>query len=1720
MSRRGLRKTNLILALFLLAQVIALGIPSKHTKSKIQSTVAIVTKLADATTKRVGKTKTTQQKITAAREDNGKTIIVDICISGCKKEDQTQVKVSDITSGARIKIDGSFISKNRIAARNIESLESITKDGKVDAVMSEERTAQGAELQHIKIRELLTGNTTRTVPVALCISGCPVGITQITRKEPGDSITVKGKYHESGEFIAEREGEISALPHFENDASTSEEKIAHTLPASPTTTLKSVHLSSTQENARVGSPTTHQSQPLRFEKGKPLSRDTIEKIVAEHNAEQAKELKERYGISGKGKGISYSGNRIIVKFNESLDASASSIVRHKKSFKEFITKKDGSGEKLDRINAKFKLKSAQPIFRAEKEEIALEGLSNEKVLRTSFLKTEWTKKIKKLRGTKAVPAGAGAVKSEPKDLSQVYTFDFDSGTNINEVLREYGNNPAVEYVQPALPVLPLEVPNDPLYSSSGRLIPTSLADQWGLKSIKAEAAWDTTKGQTIKVAVIDTGVDAQHPDLIGQVDVARGYNALTDQIGGDTNDSVGHGTMVAGIIAARDNNTYGMVGVAPRATIIPIKVFGTGATDWSTISRAIHYAVDIGAKVINLSLGDSGTTRNNIAEDALAYAYDNNVVVVQAAGNASNDIRDSSPLNMVEKRPIVVAGSGPTYFPWAWSNMGPTVDVSAPAGGYISADWTTFTISYMGLQNVLSLKSRVTEPVYLECEGPNFTTIPCDSYDGPPPADPMGTYGYIRAHGTSFAAPYVSGVVALIRHVREDLTVEQIRQILRSSARDVTEADESEGFKIIWGTLVTGYDIFSGAGVVDATKAVQLAQQATTFPTVRINSPTINNSLVTSQPVQVNATISGDDIAAYRLLLFTGAGEPTTLATGSGPVTNAVIATIPPPFGDGTRHTLMLEAADSSGKTFTAYQAFVTENPSDPVDASQPVGFRQTTPSTNGRDVVWVQARTTTSNLNDVFLRDMATEQTVQISSVQNSTGNIGQPVVNENWIIWPEKNTDGSSKIQYYNRSTATLAFFDTHLTSVSELALYGNTVVWEEATDTSSVVKYKDISLNQPIARVSTSSDNQRSPSIFEQKIVWEDRSGASPRIFFKDLQAGSPERELQVPTISNPEEKGGVLYNRVLVRQNPVIEGRLVTYECILNDSGDTDICTYDWNSNIERTLVTDASNQLQPTISGQSVLWFQEVGGNGNVMAQNLTDGVTKFLFSNVRRLPHFYSRGRLVFERNGRINTALFGAAPLTMSAIQGVTVQEGSAIQFNVGVTAPQGVPLLFRNTLPPGAAFNQSTSQFTWTPPYGFVPTDQSSQAVHAVFAVSDGISKASQTAAITVQADRTVPSVPQDLTVTAASGSTASLSWRAATDNSGSVTYHIFRNAVDIGRTQNLTFGDSGLTAGSTYSYVVAAYDPTGNKSAFSNSVVVTPPAPCTDSDGGQNVTVAGLTDGRVNGSGSYFRDVCVTAQGGACTDLYCAAVAEGYCTPAGVTNTLMLCPGATRCQAGRCTVVSTPSPTPTPTRSPTPTITRTPTSTPTAPPPSSCRDSDNGKEIYVTGLADGRVNGVGTYFNDVCVASNGGQCSGANCTGVAEGFCGPNGVSNIVMQCPVTHLCQTGRCVLKVTPPGPSESVNPAPSPVACRDSDGGKNIYVAGLTDGRINGNGSYFNDVCVTSQGSACSGATCTAVSEGFCGASGVTNTLIQCPITHVCHAGRCVSKVLPIGVSG
>ena len=232
----------------------------------------------------------------------------------------------------------------------------------------------------------------------------------------------------------------------------------------------------------------------------------------------------------------------------------------------------------------------------------------------------------------------GEQQAEP-DLSTIYILRLPAQNDVLATVEAFQADPNVEYAEPNYVAHLTDTPNDPGYGQ-----------QWGLPAVHAEEAWTITKGSpAVTIAILDTGVDLNHPDLAGKIWTNPGEipgngidddgNGYIDDVNGydfvnlDNNpqDDNGHGTHVAGIAAAGTNNGVGVAGVCWNCKILPLKVMqSSGRGSYSDIAAAVNYASNKGAKVINMSLG--GYSDSAVLRDALAAAYSTSVLVA-AAGN-------------------------------------------------------------------------------------------------------------------------------------------------------------------------------------------------------------------------------------------------------------------------------------------------------------------------------------------------------------------------------------------------------------------------------------------------------------------------------------------------------------------------------------------------------------------------------------------------------------------------------------------------------------------------------------------------------------------------------------------------------------------------------------------------------------------------------------------------------------------------------------------------------------------------------------------------------------------------------------------------------------------------------------------------------------------------------------------------------------------------------
>jgi thermitase len=257
----------------------------------------------------------------------------------------------------------------------------------------------------------------------------------------------------------------------------------------------------------------------------------------------------------------------------------------------------------------------------------------------------------------------GQVKETIPDIG-VQVVTVPKGQEIAKV-KAYSANARVAYAEPDFVAQALGSPDDPWFGN-----------QWGMVRIRAPQAWDVTTGSpAISIAILDTGVDQDHPDLADKVisNVNFSNSATADDIDG-------HGTHVAGIAAAITNNGIGVAGLGYGSTIMNVKVLGdTGSGSYSWLASGIVWAADNGADVINMSLG--GSSASATLEAAINHAWAKGVVVVAAAGNNGN----SAPFYPAYyTNCIAVAGTDSLDRLAGWSNYGNWIDVAAPGVSIVS----------------------------------------------------------------------------------------------------------------------------------------------------------------------------------------------------------------------------------------------------------------------------------------------------------------------------------------------------------------------------------------------------------------------------------------------------------------------------------------------------------------------------------------------------------------------------------------------------------------------------------------------------------------------------------------------------------------------------------------------------------------------------------------------------------------------------------------------------------------------------------------------------------------------------------------------------------------------------------------------------------------------------------------------------------------------------
>ena len=278
--------------------------------------------------------------------------------------------------------------------------------------------------------------------------------------------------------------------------------------------------------------------------------------------------------------------------------------------------------------------------------------------------------------------------------------------------------------------------------AAGKKAPTQPPEslQWGVDRIDADLAWATSTAAGVKVAILDTGIDLDHPDL--GANVKGGINTINPRKKPD--DDNGHGSHVAGVVAAVRGNGIGVIGVGPNASLYAVKVLGASGSGYaSDVIEGLDWCIQNGIKVVNMSFGASSD--NQSIHDAVIRAYNAGIIMVAAAGNSGpGSDTVSYPARYNEVIAVAATDSNDAVAPW--SSRGPEVDIAAPG------------------VNIYSTYKNA---------------------------------GYATMSGTSMAAPHVTGAIALKLQVNPLLSPDATRSLVMGTAEPILGVPEEVGAGLI-----------------------------------------------------------------------------------------------------------------------------------------------------------------------------------------------------------------------------------------------------------------------------------------------------------------------------------------------------------------------------------------------------------------------------------------------------------------------------------------------------------------------------------------------------------------------------------------------------------------------------------------------------------------------------------------------------------------------------------------------------------------------------------------------------------------------------------------------------------------------------------------------------------------------------------------------------------
>ena len=502
----------------------------------------------------------------------------------------------------------------------------------------------------------------------------------------------------------------------------------------------------------------------------------------------------------------------------------------------------------------------------------------------------------------------------------IHVIELPANASEKAVANLLKNHPHIKFAEPDL-LLPTNVTANDTY----------FPNAWHLGKMQAPTAWGTSLGSGITVAVLDTGVDATHPDLAGQL--VPGWNVFDNN--SDTSDVYGHGTMVAGVVAAASNNGAGVTSMAWNAKVMPVRISDlSGMGNISTIANGLIYAADNGAKVANVSYAISGY---GTTQSAAQYLKNKGGVTVVSAGNTG--AVDSTAANDTM---ITVSATDGNDVLAGWSTFGPMVDVSAPGvgiwtttrgGGYGAASGTSFaspatagTVALMMAANNRLTPANIES--LLKSTSADLGTAGWDQYYGAGRVDAgAAVLAAAAAQASDATAPtvaisapagatIVSGLVPVDVSAFDNVGVSRVDLVVNGN---MVASDTSAPYAFSWdstkvadGAVALIAYAYDAAGNYAGSTAVNVSVKNTVdtmAPGVTISKP-VNGSKITTRSVTIAATAT-DNVSIASSSLYID-GKLTTTVTGGSLSYNWNTSKVA-----AGAHTISVKAIDTSGNATT-----------------------------------------------------------------------------------------------------------------------------------------------------------------------------------------------------------------------------------------------------------------------------------------------------------------------------------------------------------------------------------------------------------------------------------------------------------------------------------------------------------------------------------------------------------------------------------------------------------------------------------------------------------------------------------------------------------------------------------------------------------------------------------------------------------------------------------